>query len=192
MLAGADSITALDRLEVSEPAFAPQFVILATSEGCLDDEGGSLGGSVFRRLSAYLTSFRRCDGRSGRAQQVDLSPGGHSASPVEGGAMTLLRNLMTVVLALAILPWGGVAAAVVAQRAAQTQAVEVAPEIKVSAPRKCRGSFLPGWPCGQERWHEPAAPTGVADAGQIVVWVPENWVGSGQVPTPAREPPRTV
>ncbi len=106
--------------------------------------------------------------------------------------MKLWRPLMMFVMALVILPWGGVAAAVMVPRAVQTQVTTAVPEVKASAPRKCRGRYLPGWPCGQESWQQ--ATVGTAGPGSVPgsVWVMVNWVGRGQAPTPPHGPPRAV
>ena len=101
--------------------------------------------------------------------------------------MKLLRTLVLIVMAFAILPWGGVAAAVQAEQAAVQSGDEA--EVKLSAPRRCRGGFLP---CGLERWVEPLGQAvGLTGAG-MRRGLPQDWDGRGQVHAPPREPPRGV
>lgn len=102
--------------------------------------------------------------------------------------MKVLRALVFTLMAFAMLPWGGVAAAVVAREMPQVEAVEAG--AKLSAPRRCRGVALIGSSCGQERWVIGLGQRLLPVLGVKVVWAPVVWGAVGRVPGPPEEPPR--
>jgi hypothetical protein len=106
--------------------------------------------------------------------------------------MKLLRALMLILMAFAILPWGGVAAAVQAQSAPQVVAVDEASQDRLSVPRKCRGSFLPGYPCGTDRCILAEGGGLARDFAARTGWTPVNRAGIGRTHGPPDEPPRRL
>lgn len=105
--------------------------------------------------------------------------------------MKTVRLLILLVMTLAILPWGGFVASMVAPQTVVVAAGQ-AQEAQLSAPRTCRGNFLPGSSCDQVRWL-PGLDAGLQrDLGPVFLAADVDWVATGRVDAPPRHPPRLV
>ena len=104
--------------------------------------------------------------------------------------MKVARTLILLLMAWTILPWNGFLAAVAAPYGVIM--VDQAEEAKLSAPRQCRGSFLPGAECAPERWLHAVTQV-VWREGAGVIWTLRlNLAVKGQVHAPPQEPPRMI
>ena len=120
---------------------------------------------------------------------VERWDGGHGAARVRAKDMTALRALIMVLMAALMLPLGGMAAAYAAH---QPPAVQQAEATQIVAQRKCRGSFLPGWPCGQDKFMQAVAVLMAPAGAWVPGWLLQDWHHVGLAHAPPRQPPRGV
>lgn len=118
----------------------------------------------------------------------------------------MMRQILTLMMVIIILPWGAYArAADAAQRAPAVTMVaaptpsapylgqaEAPDQSWLAAPRNCRTATLPGFPCGADPATLPATERSFWPDLKAGFLAAADWNARGRADPPPREPPRPV